>query len=1137
MAGVLGSVLLLTGVYGQRTYVQQSVLSTGEWHQLAVGSPGLQRIDAGVFSRLGIPLPVPTSSIRLFGNGGGMLPEANLSDRTDDLRENAIFIEDGGDGSFSGSDYVLFYSEGADRWEPDPAGRSYRFQRNLYSPEAYYYLNIAPGGRRVGVQAAVGSASFTVDRYDERFVHEPDSLNFLSSGKGWYGDEFGTGPGRLLTREYLVPSGIPVAGTSVTVRTDVIARSNGQPAAFEVRLNGALVHRPTPAALSGVLYEPVATPASAATTIVSPAQQMRLGLTFSPGSVNSQGWVDRLQVFWTRALDMSGASSLRFRSWTGVGPGAVGEYVIRNAPAGTRVWDVTDPLHPVDMTIAISGTDVRFRNDASRLREYLAFSGGAFPVVRTVGRVANQDLHRPQPAQMVIVAAPHALEQARRLADHHQRRDGITSVVADVRQVFHEFSSGIPDPAAVRDYVRMFLDRAGGDTSRRPRYLLLFGDATYDYRNRLGGDPVATVPAWQSQSSLDPLVTHTSDDFYGLLETGEDINALVFPGTLDLGIGRIPAATAAQAKTMVDKVVRYHDTASLGPWRNRITFVADDEDQNIHLDDAEYHTAMVGRTAPLFNIGKTYLDAFRQESGAGGSRYPSVNAAIDSRIFSGTLIWNYSGHGGSRRLAEEAILDEEMVAAWRNDDRLPLFITATCDFAPYDNPLETSIGEKILLSRPSGGIALMTTTRLVFAYSNRVMNHNYLLTALQPGADGRYPSLGDAVRRAKELTTQTSGDVVNNRKFTLLGDPALTLGFPTLEVRATTVNGQPLAQFRDTLRALDRHTLSGEVFDAAGRPLSGFNGLAYLSVYDPEQTQTTLANDPGSRAVGFRVRQNPVVSGRARVVNGRFSFSFVMPRDIGAGIGRGRVSLYAENGRSEGAGFSDAISIGGLGSGLRDDGAGPSIRAWLNDERFVNGGITDETPLLIVSLADSTGINASGTGIGHDITAVIDENPRETLVLNDFYTSETDSDRRGGIRFRLPRLEEGPHSIRIRAWDVFNNSSEYTLECRVVKRQALTIDHVLNHPNPFTTRTRFWFEHNRPGEELLVTVQVMTVTGRVVRTLSQRLLTNGVRSDDIEWDGRDEQGAPLGRGVYMYRLRVRTADGKSAEKLEKLVIL
>ncbi|NBU29708.1 MAG: hypothetical protein EBS42_16310, partial [Caulobacteraceae bacterium] len=379
----------------------------------------------------------------------------------------------------------------------------------------YYYLNIANGGRRVGAQSPVGPASFSVDRFEERFVHEPDSLNFLSSGKGWYGDEFGTGPGRLLTRDYTVPAGIPVAGTSVAVRTDVIARSNGQPAAFEVRLNGSLVHRLAPPALSGILYEPVATPASASTLLAGPSQQLRLTLAFNPGSVNSQGWLDRLQVFWTRALDMSGVSSLRFRTWTGVGPGAVGEYVIRNAPAGTRVWDVTDPLQPVDMTLAASGTEVRFRNDASRLREYIAFTGVNHPAVRAVGKVANQDLHRPQPAQMVIVAAPQALEQARRLADHHQRRDGITSVVADVRQVFHEFSSGIPDPAAVRDYVRMFLDRAGPDTSRRPRYLLLFGDATYDYRNRLGGDPLASVPAWQSQSSLDPLVTHTSDDFYG----------------------------------------------------------------------------------------------------------------------------------------------------------------------------------------------------------------------------------------------------------------------------------------------------------------------------------------------------------------------------------------------------------------------------------------------------------------------------------------------------------------------------------------------------------------------------------------------------------------------------------------------
>lgn len=1133
----LACVLLAMGARGQRVYASQSVLATGDWYQLAVATAGIYRLDASIFSRLGISLPIPSASIRLYGNGGGMLPEANLSTRTDDLQENAIFVEDGGDGSFSGPDYILFYAEGPDRWVGDSSQQSFSFIRNLYSGESFYYLNIAPGGRRVGVQSVPGPATFSTDRFTERYVREPDSLNFLTSGKGWYGDEFGTGPGRLLSREYTLPSALAVANSQVTVRTDVIARSNGTPAAFELRLNGALVHRLAPPALAGLLYEPVATPALASASLPAPLQPLRLSLSFSPGSVNSQGWLERVQVLWTRSLDLTGLSSLAFRSWQAVSTGSVGEYLIRNAAPGTRVWDVTDPLQPVSMALAVNGTEVRFRQDASRLREYLAFSGSSFPLPRVVGRLANQNLHRPQPAQMIIIASTPLLEQARRLADYHQRRDGISSLVTDIRQVYHEFSSGIPDPTAVRDYVRMCYDRAGGDTSRQPRYLLLFGDATYDYRNRLGGEPLATVPAWQSQSSLDPLSTYTSDDFYGLLETGEDINALVFPGSLDLGIGRIPAATAAEAKTMVDKILRYHEPASLGPWRNRITFVADDEDQNIHLDDAEFHANMVGQTAPLLNIGKIYLDAFRQESGAGGSRYPAVRAAIDSRVFSGTLIWNYSGHGGSQRLAEEAILDDEMVRVWRNEDRLPLFITATCDFAPYDNPIEASIGEKILLARPSGGIALMTTTRLVFAYSNRVMNYNYLQKALQPGAGGRYPSLGEAVRRAKNLTTQTSGDIINNRKFTLLGDPALTLGYPTLSLRVNTVNGQPIDQFRDTLRALERHSLTGEVVDAAGRVQTSFQGLAYLSMYDKEQTIPTLVNDPGSRPVSFRLRENPVFQGKARVANGRYTFSFVMPRDINFSTGRGRISLYAENGMMEGAGASDAIFIGGIGNSLRDDGAGPVIRAWLNDERFVNGGLTDENPLLILQLSDSTGINAAGTGIGHDVTAVIDENTKETLVLNDYFTADTDSDRKGSVRFQLPRLEEGPHRIRIRAWDVFNNSSEYTLECRVVKRQTLLIDRVLNHPNPFTTRTRFWFEHNRPGEELLVTVQVMTVTGKVVRMLSQRILTSGVRSDDLEWDGRDDQGAPLGRGVYLYRLRVRTSDGKQAEKLEKIVIL
>jgi len=1121
---------------GQRTYTDFSVLATGDWYQVAVTGPGIYRVDAALLGRLGVNLPVSSASIRLFGNGGGMLPEDNAALRPDDLLENAIWVDDGGDGSFSGTDYFLFHAEGPDKWVKDSINTRFRFFKNLYAGESFYYLSFGGQGLRVQTQPDIAIADQLIDRFDERYAHELDSLNFLSSGKQWFGEEFGTGPGRTSSRTFNIALTGLVPNTPVTVTSEVIARSAGQPARMDVSLNNGFLHRHVPPALPGVLYEPIATPSSA-TSIVNLAEgRLQLSFAFTPGSVNAQAWLDRFLLFCTRMLDMNGLSQLRFRHWNGVAAGRKAEYLIRNTTPDTRVWDVTDPLRPVAMTVTTAAAQSRFRNDCSLVREYMAFSGSSFPAPRTVGKIANQNLHRPQPAGMLIVTTTTRLDEAGRLAEYHRRRDGIISVVADLRQIYHEFSSGSPDPAAIRDLVKMYHDRARSDSTKRPRFLLLFGDATFDYRYRVH-ENMGYVHSWQSSGSLDPLNTHTSDDFYGLLDDDEDINDLLQPGRIDIGIGRVPASSPAEARTMVDKIIRYHEPVSLGPWRSHLSFVADDEDQNLHLTDAELHAAAIEGIAPVWNIGKTYLDAYRQESGAGGSRYPLVNSAINSRIFNGTLIWNYSGHGGSKRLAQEAILDEDMVDAWRNENRLPLFVTATCDFAPYDNPLERSIGEKLLMSRPSGAIALMTTTRLVFAFSNRVMNNNYLRAAFQPLPDGSYRALGDAVREAKNYTLQTSGDVVNNRKFTLLGDPAMTLGFPSLRVRPTAINGLPVNAFTDTLRALNRYTISGEVTDRNGQFLSGFNGHAYSSVFDKAQTLTTLANDPGSQATSFTVRQNLLYNGKVRVVDGRFSFSFVVPKDINYNTGKGKLSFYAEDGSREGNGYLNDVYIGGLGNAVADDGAGPSIRAFLNDEKFVNGSITGERPVLIIRLSDSTGINTAGTGIGHDITAVVDGNTRETILLNDFFESDPDRPNSGIVRFQLPAFEEGYHQILIRAWDVFNNSNEYLLEFRVVKKQELTLQHVLNYPNPFTTQTRFLFEHNRAGEDLQVTIQILTITGKTVKTISRTIRSDGNRSDEMEWDGLDDHGARLGRGVYLYRLRVRTSDGRSVEKIEKLAIL
>ena len=346
-----------------------------------------------------------------------------------------------------------------------------------------------------------------------------------------------------------------------------------------------------------------------------------------------------------------------------------------------------------------------------------------------------------------------------------------------------------------------------------------------------------------------------------------------------------------------------------------------------------------------------------------------------------------------------------------------------------------------------------------------------------------------------------------------------------------------MALYSDTIKALNRYTISGEVTDNKGILLNNFNGTIYPSIFDKVQTLSTLANDPGSQVTNFQVQQNLLYNGKIKVVNGKFSYSFIVPKDINYQAGKGRISYYAEDGSREANGFNQDIIIGGLGNEVKDDGEGPGIKAYLNDEKFVNGGITNEKPVLILRLTDSSGVNTVGTGIGHNLTAVIDDNTRETIILNDFYEADADSYQSGKVRFQLPALEEGLHKIVIKAWDVFNNSNEYLLECQVVKKEELSIKHVLNYPNPFTTRTQFWFEHNRPGEDLQVTVQIMTVSGKLVKTIAKTIKNDGNRSNEIEWDGRDDYNGRLGRGVYIYRLRVRSSDGKVQEKIEKLLIL
>lgn len=1118
----------------QRVYSPNSVLATGNWYKLSVSKPGVYKMDIAFLNSLGISGSSFTSgSIRLYGNGGQMLAEANSGFWTDDLKENAIQVVDGGDGLVNGTDYILFYANGPDAWANDAANAKFSHQKNLFSDKAYYFLSIGGNGKRIASNPLFSSPSVTVRTFSERYFHELDTINFLSSGKEWYGEEFSDAPGKTLTRNFTVPVSDLVANSSLELRTNCVARSVGVSSRFTVSVNNQTAGQVLLNSINGAQYDLVAQQNTVSLPLNITQSNATVNFTYVPGSFNSQGWLNWFELFARRTISLNNIDQLLFRDWQTVGNNT-GEFVVSNASAGTQVWDITNPLEPVSIQGNFSGTEFRFVNNCLQLREYVAFNQQNFlrPVV--VGKISNQNLHATTAIDFLIVSHPLFLSQAQRLAQLHQQQNSLRTVVVTTEQVYNEFASGSPDPTAIRDFVKMYWDKYGANVSDKPKYLLLFGDASFDYKNRIQNN-TNLVPAYENSLSLDPLSSYTSDDFYGFLDNAEDINSGIVINLLDVGIGRVPAKNVEEAKNFVDKVETYLSPQSMGPWRNNLTFIADDEDGNLHLQDAEIITNTAAINSPVFNQQKIYLDAFQQESGAGGSRYPQANEASNNQIYNGTLIWNYNGHGGANRLAEETVLDQQIVNSWNNSNRLPLFVTATCDFAPYDNPNINSIGENILLRPKTGAIALMTTTRVVFAFSNRVMNDNYLRTALQVDANGNFKTLGDAVKEAKNFTYQTSGDVTNNRKFALLGDPALRLAFPAMKVRPTKINGIPVAQ-PDTLSSTEKITIEGEITDLQGNLLNGFNGNVYPSIFDKPQIATTLANDPGSQATSFTTQNNILFKGKASVTNGKFSFSFKVPKDINYQYGNGKLSLYAENGNTDANGFFTGFIIGGVGNNSGNDNEGPGIKAYLNDEKFVNGGIVNQNPVLLVKLADSSGINTAGTGIGHDIVATLDNDNRQFFILNDFYEGNLNSYQEGVVRFQLPELEPGLHSLKIKAWDVLNNSNEIILEFTVANDTELLLAHVLNYPNPFTTSTNFWFEHNKPGESLQVHLQIMTIKGRVIKTIHQTIISSGNRSAEIEWNGRDEFGDRLGRGVYIYILTVTGPDKKKKKVIEKLVI-
>ncbi|WP_340111303.1 type IX secretion system sortase PorU [Maribellus mangrovi] len=1083
-----------------------SVLSSGKWIKISASTKGIYKIPFSTLSSWGFNQP---SEVRVFGSGGISLSEDPGEIAYDDLEQCTIWhdINDN-------EQCLFFYSPGVTEWSWN--GSQFTHENNDYSSKAYFFLSETAGeGKMLETLDEINdSPTHSISAFDESAFFEQEKYNLLplGSGKQWYGDKFGNGS----RRTYSFSLTDPITSETAELTVSAAARSY-ESSKLKVEANEENIGE--------VSFSRVDTDDSYSIyakhrytnfqTVLS-GNSLSIRLTFNPSNSNAEAWLDYLELNYRRLLKV-GDEPVFFRDAESAGAGNVLEFSINNAGAETKILDVTAINEVNQVPANLSGNKLVAVRPADELHEYVVFNpSGNFNVPEMISEVENQNLHGLSTPQFLIISHPDFMASAEELAVFHREFDGMDVEVVDVNKVYNEFSSGSKNATGIRNFIKMFYDR-----NEQLKYVLLFGDGSYDNK---GVDPESNnfIPTYQSDNSLTATSSFVTDDYFVILDAGEN----VYSGAIDLGIGRIPASTNYEAQLVVDKVKRYYTPETLGSWRNRISFIGDDEDSGLHMRQAEELSDSVNENYGGFITDKIYFDAFVEESTPSGDRYPGVKAAINERVEDGVLILNYTGHANERFLAHERVLDVSDINSWTNKNKLPIFVTATCEFSRFDGD-ETSAGEYILLNANGGGIGLFSTTRVVYASANFRLSKSFYNFIFENDSNGEHYRMGDVMRLAKV----NIGSSVNKRNFSLLADPALKLSYPKYQIRTTSINQEDANAESETIGALQKVTIIGYVSDAFGDKIDDFNGELIPTVYDKQVTMRTLGNG-GQTPVNFKVRENIIYKGKSSVSNGDFSFSFVVPKDISYSLGEGKIVYYADNGTEDATGAFTNFEIGGSGSEITDN-DGPDIELFLDSHDFQSGDETGKSPLLLANLSDENGINTVGTGVGHDIIAVIDDDYSNTIVLNNYYQANADDYTSGSIAFPLSNLSVGLHTLKLKAWDVANNSSEVEVEFMVTG--DFIISGVSAYPNPASDYTYFVLEHNQAGASLDVIIDIYDINGRSIDRFQTTVGSSGSTTNPIRWD-LAELKIPATPGIYIYRAMVQNREGLIASKSGKITI-
>jgi len=1116
--------------------ISNSVLASGFWKRIYVTKSGVYKISKGFMSDLGFNVnAINPQNIKIFGNGGRMLPLKNSIPYSNDLEENAIQVIGESDGSFDDNDYILFYAEGVDNWSAEN-----KTNINLYSDASYYYINVDGGnGKRIAsmIQPS-GSATENLTTFDDYQFHEVDLTNIGRLGRTWFGENFS------MTNEQTFDFNLPNIVTTAPAKIEIHTGGNSVvTTSFTAAVNGQNIGTMN---LSAVLLNTgIVAAQSSIVSNITAAQNISVKLTFNNSGVpTSKGYLDFINISAKSNLNGFGRQ-FRFQyTNTNSQINSIASYQFSNATNISQVWDITD-IYNVASISNPSQSNFSFK-DYLNSKKYIAIDESDFytPGKELNTSVSNQNLKGTifnnsqgsfQDIDYLIITSSFLNSEAEKLANFHRSYSGLNVKVVNLDAIYQEFGGGKQDIGAIRNFIKYVYQNASSPSARL-KYVNLFGDASFDFKNRIPNN-TNIVPIYHAVSSYyETSASFSSDDFFVEIDDNEG-NLDSYYGKPDIAVGRMLVSSVQQADEMVNKVLEYHDIKSYGSWRNNYVAISDDTDKdgdNVLQDAQNSLTDDVYANKPFFNFKKILLDSYQQETTAGGARYPAAKEEMTNDFERGALIFNYLGHGGEDGLTGERLWDKLDGYNFNNQFKYPLFITITCQFSRFDNPYRPTAGEYTYWNPKGGAISMVTTTREIsYAFQFNSILSQYLL------GYGLSSNSNISIAEALRLTKCESNDNSAISVTSYLGDPALLLAIPKPKVVLTKVNDVPITQPIDDLKALSYVKLSGEVLDESGNLLTNYNGDIAVNVFDKNYSRSTLNNDGYSPPISFANLGETIFRGNASVNNGNFELGFVVPRDIKIPLGNGRVSFYAKRNQVllDKTGYNLDIKVGGINTNAVADITPPKVRLYMNDESFVNGGITNASPFFLAFLEDEHGINTA-SGIGHDIVAILDGDETKPYILNDYYETELNNYTKGKIRYPFRYLAKGLHTLKFKAWDVYNNFVSAEIQFVVADSDNVTLTNVLNYPNPFVNYTQFWFNHNKPFEPLEVQVQIITITGKIVKTINQTVTTDGFLSREITWDGKDDFGDNIGKGVYIYKLTVRsTISGNKAEKIEKLVIL